>query len=195
MSSTTLPPSPEAKTSKHPKIGWYDNHDFATWLNFIPDLTDEELERRYAIAKPLFYVAHESGKRPAQLYLLPEMSKEDRETTSFTWEKPQTATHLGWKSNGYVIGKWDDENPTFKDSKMCSDVSLVTYHFYNSPMIFRPTVNAVLSQLPAKFFDGSLKRFYFFTQPMVTEGPDLWLTSFNNDYRAARTTLVIPPDQ
>jgi hypothetical protein len=127
----------------------------------IPALTQEELERRFAIAKPLVHCDK------TYQYYLRNIPLEKVANTAYTWDRPDPAVdqfvgssfmqlhHICSESRAEILAKQAesrDGSCTMTGTWDCID-TLPTLHTWAYYGFFKPTVKEVLAQIPKGFFD------------------------------------------
>lgn len=134
----------------------------------IPHVSDEELEKRYAKVKPL--VVHD-----------PDSTANDD-----TWGSLWTIEKPNFRAVSYI---WDPKRLK-QAGKVKAVTTIQTYHSYGAPVLFKPSVAEVLSQIPEKYFDGSVDAFYISKAPQSADDLNKYKAALDEGYHVAAVTLV-----
>ena len=168
-------------------------HKFDFYDKMIPKISSEELNRRLKLITPCVTInKSESGETIERSHMVEIKDADPKNAYKWDYKKGEdfgTIDHSG-------VYKRDKPHPSggwYLKETMESVGEFVTLHGCGHPMLFKPSIEEVLAQLPAELFDEKklAGRKLYFTNEILNEKDFMKTSMLSSYYHIAKTIVYI----
>lgn len=171
-------------------------HKFNFEQNRIPKITSKELNHRIKLITPCVIVKDTMPGDQCERDFVTEI-KDFKLKNAFKFSYKE-GERLGFLSHHSICVKDRAVNDGPKDAfylkTICEEIGeFITIHSCGHPMLFKPSIEEVLAQLPAELFDEKklASRRLYFTTDILNENNFLHTSMISQQYHIAKTRVYI----
>jgi hypothetical protein len=167
-------------------------HKFDFSSGRIPKISSEELNRRLKLIIPCIQKEQPQEGETLERLTLIEIKDADPKN-SFMWDVIKGKV-LGLISHGEICVRDKPMQGGWYLKTVCESVGeFITIHGCGHPMMFKPSIEEVLAQLPEEIFDEEKLsgRKLYFTTKMLNETDFLNTSMISSTYHIAKTRVYI----